>query len=85
MDSHSAAPAAAAAAVAGGALKRPCLKCKAAESAVLLLPCKHMVLCKGCADVSQASAAQLPAWSKPACPKKGCGVSIKGYVVVHHS
>jgi E3 ubiquitin-protein ligase BOI-like protein len=70
----------------GGLLRRPCRKCGAAESSVLLMPCKHMVLCKACADAQQAAAGQLPAsWSKPKCPKSGCQVVIQHYVPVHHS
>lgn len=77
--------AAGAAAATGTALRRPCLKCGAAEARVLLVPCKHLVLCRGCSDACQASAAQLPAWSKPVCPKPECGAVIKGYVAVHRS
>lgn len=75
----------AAPAATGSALRRPCLKCGAAEARVLLVPCKHLVLCRGCSDACQASAAQLPAWSKPVCPKPECGAVIKGYVAVHRS
>jgi hypothetical protein len=56
-----------------------------AECGVLLMPCKHMVLCKACADAAQASADRLPAWSKPRCPKDGCGAVVTQYVAVHHS
>lgn len=74
-----------AAAATSSAFRRPCLKCGAAEAQVLLVPCKHLVLCRGCSDACQASAAQLPAWSKPVCPKPECGAVIKGYVAVHRS
>jgi hypothetical protein len=77
--------AAAASLAAAAALKRPCHMCKAAESAVLLMPCKHMVLCKACAEVCQANAGQLPAWSKPKCPRADCQAITTQYVIVHHS
>jgi hypothetical protein len=79
------AAAASLAAAAAAALKRPCHMCKAAESAVLLMPCKHMVLCKACAEVCQANAGQLPAWNKPKCPRADCQAITTQYVIVHHS
>jgi len=83
LDAASAAAGGSGAAV--GGLRRPCQVCMEAESAVLLMPCKHMVMCKECADAIQAEAARLPAWDKPFCPKANCTARITSYVVVIHS
>jgi RING finger protein 26 len=58
------------------ALKNGCLMCSSVAACVLLMPCKHMAVCRGCSE-------QLKQQPCRGCPK--CGKSVAKHIVVHLS
>jgi hypothetical protein len=57
-------------------LKNGCLMCSAVAACVLLMPCKHVAVCRGCS-------AKLKGQPGSGCPK--CGKAVAKHIVVHLS
>jgi hypothetical protein len=57
-------------------LKNECLMCSGAAACVLLMPCKHMAVCRGCSE-------KLKGQPGKGCPK--CGKAVAKHIVVHLS
>ena len=66
-----------AAAGGGGKIRRPkrveCVVCMDARAEVMLLPCKHTILCQACAELVRTA-------GKPLCPM--CRTAVEGQVLV---
>ena len=60
----------------GTAINAPCVLCGCEPRGVLLLPCKHYVLCPGCSELVEGR-------SLGACP--ACREPVAGHLVVHRS
>ena len=59
----------------GACINAPCVLCRCEARGVLLLPCKHYVLCRGCSKVVEGR--------RGACP--ACGEAVVRHLIVHRS